>query len=47
LGGDYLSYSNKCCANGDVHLHHIQAMQQYVVLQAESVDRNLGIYMAL
>jgi hypothetical protein len=47
LGGDYLSYSNKCCANGGVHLHRIQARQQYVVLQVESVDHNLGSDMVL
>jgi hypothetical protein len=47
LGGDYLSYSNKCCANGGVHLRRIQARQQCVVLQVESVDHNLGIDMAL
>jgi hypothetical protein len=45
--GDYLSYSNKRCANDVGHLHHIQARQQCVVLQVESVDRNPGIDMAL
>jgi hypothetical protein len=47
LGGDNLSYSNTCYANDGGHLHHIQARQQCVVLQVESVDHNLGIYMAL
>jgi hypothetical protein len=47
LAGDYLSYSNKCCASDGVHLHHIQARQQCVALQVESADHNLGIDMAL
>jgi hypothetical protein len=47
LADDYLSYSNKCCASGGVHLHHIQAKQQCVVLQVESVDHILGSDMVL
>jgi hypothetical protein len=38
---------NKLCANDDDLLHHIQAMQQHVELQEESIDHIQDSDMAL